>query len=107
MGSGGKTLLNAAIVGTLGYLTGGIGLGVAGALMGGAQGFQQEADQKKMENLQKQANAEQERLAKLEAGKAPEQQTNTGTTELNEDSKKSALRRTILTRSNSSKKFGD
>lgn len=107
MGSGGKGLLNAAIMGTIGYLTGGVGLAAAGALLGGAQGYSNAENQKKQEQLQKQANAQQEQLAKLEAGKAPEQETNLGNTGISETTKKSALRRTLLTRNRNSTKFGD
>lgn len=86
-------------------LTAGI-LGAAAILAGTSAGMQaKEAhDQRK---LAKQQQEEQERLAKLEAGKAPTNTQDTGSTDTNE-SKMSAIRRTILSRTQqAASKLGD
>lgn len=86
-------------------LTAGI-LGAAAILAGTGAGMQaKEAhDQRK---LAKQQQEEQERLAKLEAGKAPTNIENTGVADSNE-TRQSAIRRTILTRTQQAgSKLGD
>lgn len=58
--------------------------------------------------LAKKQQEEQERLAKMEAGKAPTNTENVGNTEGSNESKMSAIRRTILTRTQQSgTKLGD
>ena len=58
--------------------------------------------------LVKKQQAEQERLAKIEAGKAPTNTENVGNIEGSNESKMSAIRRTILTRTQQSgTKLGD
>ena len=58
--------------------------------------------------LAKKQQEEQERLAKMEAGKAPTNTENVGNTEASNESKMSAIRRTILTRAQQSgTKLGD
>lgn len=58
--------------------------------------------------LAKKQQAEQERLAKLQAGQAPKNTENVGDIEGSNESKMSAIRRTILTRTQQSgTKLGD
>lgn len=81
-------------------------LGAAAILAGASAGMQaKEAhDQRK---LAEQQQEEQEKLAKLEAGKAPTNIENTGAVDSNE-TKRSAIRKTILSRTQqATSKLGD
>ena len=84
----------------------GVGLALIGAtaLKSGLDSHEAREQRK----LAKKQMAEQERLAKLEAGKAPTNTENVGNTEDSNESKMSAIRRTILTRTQQSgTKLGD
>lgn len=74
----------------------------------GAQAGTQAHEAHKQRELAKKQQAEQERLAKLEAGKAPTNTENTGNIDVSNENKMSAIRRTILTRTQQSgTKLGD
>lgn len=74
----------------------------------GAQAGTQAHEAHKQRELAKKQQAEQERLAKLEAGKAPTNTENTGNIDVSNKNKMSAIRRTILTRTQQSgTKLGD
>lgn len=80
-----------------------LGIGLAGA-----QAATQAHEAHKQRELAKKQQAEQERLAKLEAGKAPTNTENTGNIDVSNENKMSAIRRTILTRTQQSgTKLGD
>lgn len=84
----------------------GVGLALIGAtaLKSGLDSHEAHEQRK----LAKKQMAEQERLAKLEAGQAPKNTENIGNTEGSNESKMSAIRRTILTRTQQSgTKLGD
>lgn len=84
----------------------GVGLALIGAtaLKSGLDSHEAHEQRK----LAKKQQAEQERLAKLEAGKAPTNTENAGNIEGSNESKMSAIRRTILTRAQQSgTKLGD
>ena len=85
-------------------------MGVGLALVGAAAlkaGLDSHEAQKQRE-LAKEQQAEQERLAKLEAGKAPTNTENAGNIDVSNENKMSAIRRTILTRTQQSgTKLGD
>lgn len=87
----------------------GVGLAIGGAILASAAsaGMQaHEAD--KQRKLAEKQQAEQERLAKLQAGQAPTNTENVGNIEGSNESKMSAIRRTILTRTQQSgTKLGD
>ena len=86
----------------------GVGLALGAiALAGAGAGMQaHEADQQR--KLAEKQRKEQERLAKMEAGKAPTNTENVGDIEGSNESKMSAIRRTILTRTQQSgTKLGD
>ena len=78
-------------------------IAVAGAAAG-TQAYEAHEQRKLAEKQQK----EQERLAKMEAGKAPTNTENVGNIEGSNERKMSAIRRTILTRTQQSgTKLGD
>ena len=84
----------------------GVGLALIGAtgLKAGLDSHEAHEQRK----LAKKQMAEQERLAKMEAGKAPTNTENVGNIEGSNESKMSAIRRTILTRTQQSgTKLGD
>ena len=84
----------------------GVGLALIGAtaLKSGLDSHEAHEQRK----LAKKQMAEQERLAKLEAGQAPKNTENVGDIEGSNESKMSAIRRTILTRTQQSgTKLGD
>ena len=84
----------------------GVGLALIGAtaLKSGLDSHEAHEQRK----LAKKQMAEQERLAKMEAGKAPTNTENVGNIEDTNESKMSAIRRTILTRTQQSgTKLGD
>ena len=84
----------------------GVGLALIGAtaLKSGLDSHEAREQRKLAEKQQK----EQERLAKMEAGKAPTNTENVGNIEGSNESKMSAIRRTILTRTQQSgTKLGD
>ena len=84
----------------------GVGLALIGAtaLKSGRDSHEAHEQRK----LAKKQMAEQERLAKMEAGKAPTNTKNVGDIEGSNESKMSAIRRTILTRTQQSgTKLGD
>ena len=84
----------------------GVGLALIGAtaLKSGLDSHEAHEQRK----LAKKQIAEQERLAKMEAGKAPTNTENVGDIEGSNKSKMSAIRRTILTRTQQSgTKLGD
>ena len=84
----------------------GVGLALIGAtaLKSGLDSHEAREQRK----LAKKQMAEQERLAKMEAGKAPTNTENVGNIEGSNESKMSAIRRTILTRTQQSgTKLGD
>ena len=84
----------------------GVGLALIGAtgLKAGLDSHEAHEQRK----LAKKQQAEQERLAKMEAGKAPTNTENVGNIEGSNESKRSAIRRTILTRTQQSgTKLGD
>ena len=84
----------------------GVGLALIGATAVKAGLDSHEAH--KQRELAKKQQAEQERLAKLEAGKAPTNTENTGNIDVSNENKMSAIRRTILTRTQQSgTKLGD
>lgn len=84
----------------------GIGLALAGAAAVKAGLDSHEAHEQR--KLAKKQQAEQERLAKLEAGQAPKNTENAGNIKGSNESKMSAIRRTILTRAQQSgTKLGD
>ena len=84
----------------------GVGLALIGAtaLKSGLDSHEAHEQRK----LVKKQMAEQERLAKLQAGQAPKNTENVGDIEGSNESKMSAIRRTILTRTQQSgTKLGD
>ena len=84
----------------------GVGLALIGAtaLKSGLDSHEAREQRK----LAKKQMAEQERLAKLEAGKAPTNTENAGNIDVSNENKMSAIRRTILTRTQQSgTKLGD
>lgn len=84
----------------------GVGLAVLGAtaLKVGMDSYEAHKQRK----LARKQQAEQERLAKLEAGQAPKNTESVGDIENSNESKVSALRRTILSRTQQSgTKLGD
>lgn len=84
----------------------GVGLALIGATAVKAGLDSHEAHEQR--KLAKKQMAEQERLAKMEAGKAPTNTENVGDIEGSNESKMSAIRRTILTRTQQSgTKLGD
>ena len=87
----------------------GIGLAALGATaLAGAGAGMQAHEAREQRKLAEKQQKEQERLAKLEAGKAPTNTENVGNIEGSNESKMSAIRRTILTRTQKSgTKLGD
>lgn len=87
----------------------GIGLAAASAILGSAAGAGMQAHEaREQRKLAEKQQKEQERLAKMEAGKAPTNTENVGNIEGSNESKMSAIRRTILTRTQQSgTKLGD
>ena len=84
----------------------GVGLALIGATAVKAGLDSHEAHENR--KLEKKQIAEQERLAKLESGQAPKNTENVGNIEGSNESKMSAIRRTILTRTQQSgTKLGD
>lgn len=84
----------------------GVGLALVGATALKAGLDSHEAHEQR--KLAKKQQAEQERLAKLEAGKAPMNTENAGNIDVSNENKMSAIRRTILTRTQQSgTKLGD
>lgn len=84
----------------------GVGLAILGATALKAGMDSHEA--RKQRELARKQQAEQERLAKLEAGQAPKNTESVGDIENSNESKVSALRRTILSRAQQSgTKLGD
>lgn len=84
----------------------GVGLALIGATAVKSGIDSHEAHEQR--KLAKKQMAEQERLAKLEAGQAPKNTENVGDIEDSNESKMSAIRRTILTRTQQSgTKLGD
>ena len=87
----------------------GVGLGLAAlgaAALGKASVDSHEAREQR--KLAKKQQEEQERLARLDAGQAPKNTEDTGNIEGSNESKMSAIRRTILTRTQQSgTKLGD
>ena len=84
----------------------GVGLALIGATALKAGLDSHEAHEQR--KLAKKQMAEQERLAKMEAGKAPTNTKNVGDIEGSNENKMSAIRRTILTRTQQSgTKLGD
>ena len=84
----------------------GVGLALVGATALKAGLDSHEAHEQR--ELAKNQQAEQERLAKLEAGKAPTNTENAGNIDVSNENKMSAIRRTILTRTQQSgTKLGD
>ena len=84
----------------------GVGLALIGATAVKAGLDSHEAHEQR--KLAKKQQAEQERLAKLQAGQAPTNTENAGNIEGSNESKMSAIRRTILTRTQQSgTKLGD
>ena len=84
----------------------GVGLALVGATALKAGLDSHEAHEQR--KLAKKQHEEQERLAKLEAGKAPTNTENTGNIDVSNENKMSAIRRTILTRTQQSgTKLGD
>ena len=87
----------------------GIGLAALGAIaLAGAGAGMQAHEAHEQRKLAEKQQKEQERLAKMEAGKAPTNTENVGDIEGFNESKMSAIRRTILTRTQQSgTKLGD
>ena len=84
----------------------GVGLALIGATAVKAGLDSHEAHEQR--KLAKKQQAEQERLAKLEAGKAPTNTENAGNIDVSNENKIPAIRRTILYRSQQSgTKVGD
>ena len=84
----------------------GVGLALIGATAVKSGLDSHEAHEQR--KLAKKQMAEQERLAKLQAGQAPKNTENVGDIEGSNESKMSAIRRTILTRTQQSgTKLGD
>ena len=84
----------------------GVGLALVGATALKAGLDSHEAHEQR--KLAKKQQTEQERLAKLEAGKAPTNTENAGNIDVSNENKMSAIRRTILTRTQQSgTKLGD
>ena len=84
----------------------GVGLAVLGAAAVKSGLDSHEAHEQR--RLAEKQQAEQERLAKLQAGQAPTNTENVGNIEGSNESKMSAIRRTILTRTQQSgTKLGD
>ena len=84
----------------------GVGLAMIGATAVKAGLDSHEAREQR--KLAKKQQAEQERLAKLQAGQAPKNTENAGDIEGSNENKMSAIRRTILTRTQQSgTKLGD
>ena len=84
----------------------GVGLALVGATALKAGLDSHEAHEQR--KLAKKQQAEQERLAKLEAGKAPMNTEHAGNIDVSNENKMSAIRRTILTRTQQSgTKLGD
>ena len=84
----------------------GVGLALVGATAVKAGLDSHEAHEQR--RLAEKQQKEQERLAKMEAGKAPTNTENVGDIEGSNESKMSAIRRTILTRTQQSgTKLGD
>lgn len=86
----------------------GVGLAIGSILAAGAGAGMQAHEAHEQRKLAEKQQKEQERLAKMEAGKAPTNTENVGNTEASNESKMSAIRRTILTRTQKSgTKLGD
>lgn len=84
-----------------------IGAGLA-ALAAGSSSYQAHEQRKEARKAAKEARAEQENLAALEAGKTPEAQTDASAAQANKRTRRSAIRRTILSRqASSTQKLGD
>ena len=86
----------------------GVGLALGAITLAGAGAGMQAHEAHEQRKLAEKQQKEQERLAKLEAGKAPTNTENVGNIEGSNESKMSAIRRTILTRTQQSgTKLGD
>lgn len=86
----------------------GVGLAIGSILAGAAGAGMQAHEAREQRKLAEKQQAEQERLAKLQAGQAPTNTENVGNIEGSNESKMSAIRRTILTRTQQSgTKLGD
>ena len=86
----------------------GVGLALGAIAAAGAAAGTQAHEARKQRKLAEKQRKEQERLAKMEAGKAPTNTENVGDIEGSNESKMSAIRRTILTRTKQSgTKLGD
>lgn len=86
----------------------GVGLALGAIALGGTAAGMQAHEAREQRKLAEKQQAEQERLAKLQAGQAPTNTENVGNIEGSNESKMSAIRRTILTRTQQSgTKLGD
>lgn len=86
----------------------GVGLALGAIALAGAAAGTQAHEAHEQRKLARRQQQEQERLAKLEAGKAPTNTEDVGNTENANESKMSAIRRTILSRAqNAGSKLGD
>ena len=86
----------------------GVGLAIGSILASAAGAGMQAHEAREQRKLAEKQQKEQERLAKMEAGKAPTNTENIGNIEGSNESKMSAIRRTILTRTKQSgTKLGD
>ncbi len=86
----------------------GIGLALGAIATAGAGAGMQAHEAREQRKLAEKQQKEQERLAKMEAGKAPTNTENVGNIEDSNENKMSAIRRTILTRTQQSgTKLGD
>ena len=86
----------------------GVGLALGAIAAAGAAAGTQAHEARKQRKLAEEQQKEQERLAKMEAGKAPTNTENVRDIEGSNESKMSAIRRTILTRTQKSgTKLGD
>lgn len=86
----------------------GVGLALGAIALAGAGAGMQAHEAREQRKLAEKQQKEQERLAKLEAGKAPTNTENVGDIDVFNENKKSAIRRTILTRTQQSgTKLGD
>ena len=86
----------------------GFGLAIAAIGAAAAGAGMQAHEAREQRKLAEKQQAEQERLAKMEAGKAPTNTENVGDIEGSNERKMSAIRRTILTRTKQSgAKLGD
>ena len=86
----------------------GVGLALGAIALAGAAAGNQAYEAHQQRKLAEKQQKEQERLAKMEAGKAPTNTENAGNIEGANESKMSAIRRTILSRAqNAGGKLGD